>query len=356
MDCTSRDAAMPPDESSPLLQFPGMGGGNFDGLGDHHTQFCHLIGIRPLTHPPGQPWKPQETSLYYRATRHRRNQGATYVLTATLTNTLLLAQIVLGAALTGLGASDSSRVLITVFGALNTVIAGLIAFLRSRGQPVRARMFRDELDRIVNEIENSAVMWHGVARNVHGYDEIDTNDSVTVRSEVARLTRLYDRALKNSTINDPDNFAAGMSGDPYSAALRTRPGQPGQPALPPAVQAPATVVPAAPADVVPITAVVVPDPDESPATKAPEPPKVEEPKPQDAAKAKEDDKQLSLSTAAEDASKPIESGASQPEASSSATKTASDQLSVAQRKPATDRENEPPAGAQSQKHSEDTSH
>ncbi|KAK3634649.1 hypothetical protein LTR22_019542 [Elasticomyces elasticus] len=346
------------DESSPLLQFPGMGGGNFDGLGDHHTQFCHLIGIRPLTHPPGQPWKPQETSLYYRATRHRRNQGATYVLTATLTNTLLLAQIVLGAALTGLGASDSSRVLITVFGALNTVIAGLIAFLRSRGQPVRARMFRDELDRIVNEIENSAVMWHGVSKNVHGYSDIDTNDSVTVRSEVARLTRLYDRALKNSTINDPDNFAAGMSGDPYSAALRTRPGQPGQPALPPAVQAPATVVPTAPADVAaPVPAAAVPDPDESPATKAPEPPKAEEPKPQDAAKAKEDDKQSSVSTPAEDASKSIESGASQPEASSSATKTATDQSSVAQQpKSATDREDESSAGVQSQKHSEDTSH
>ncbi|KAK5742627.1 hypothetical protein LTR17_003158 [Elasticomyces elasticus] len=347
-----------PDESSPLLQFPGMGGGNSDGLGDHHTQFCHLIGIRPLTHPPGQPWKPQETSLYYRATRHRRNQGATYVLTATLTNTLLLAQIVLGAALTGLGASDSSRVLITVFGALNTVIAGLIAFLRSRGQPVRARMFRDELDRIVNEIENSAVMWHGVSKNVHGYDLIDTDDSVTVRSEVARLTRLYDRALKNSTVNDPDNFAAGMSGDPYSAALRTRPGQPGQPGLPPAVQAPATVVPAAPADVAaPLPAAAVPDPDESPATKAPEPPKPAEPKPQDAAEAKEENKQPSVSAPAEDATNPTETGVSQPEASSSATKTAPDQSSVAQQpKSATDRKEESSAGVQSQKHSEDTSH
>ncbi|KAK3088961.1 hypothetical protein LTR53_019853, partial [Teratosphaeriaceae sp. CCFEE 6253] len=69
-------------------------------------------------------------------------------------------------------------------------------------------MFRDELARIVDEIENSAVMWHGVAKGVHGYDAIDTNDEVTVRSEVARLTRLYDRAIKNSTINDPDSYAA----------------------------------------------------------------------------------------------------------------------------------------------------
>lgn len=79
------------------------------------------------------------------------------MFTATLTNTLLMSQVVLGATLTALGASDSSRILIVVFGALNTVIAGLIAFLKSRGQPMRARMFRDDLERVVDEIENSAV-------------------------------------------------------------------------------------------------------------------------------------------------------------------------------------------------------
>ncbi|KAK3075251.1 hypothetical protein LTR53_001616 [Teratosphaeriaceae sp. CCFEE 6253] len=268
-----------PDERSPLLQFPGMGGGGgFDGLGDHHSQFCHLVGLKPFTHPPGQPWKPHGTSLYSRATRHKRNQGFTYLFTATLTNGLLLSQVVLGAALTALGASDSSRVLITVFGALNTVIAGL---------PVRARMFRDELARIVDEIENSAVMWHGVAKGVHGYDAIDTNDEVTVRSEVARLTRLYDRAIKNSTINDPDSYAAGMTGDPYSAALRTQPGQAGGAATSaPAVQAPATGVTAAPAEAVAPQVVAAPvvDPDDSPATQAPEPAKPREPEP---SKAKE---------------------------------------------------------------------
>nr|OQO32607.1 hypothetical protein B0A51_00171 [Rachicladosporium sp. CCFEE 5018] len=232
-------------ERTPLLKSSSPA----EALGDQHTQFCHLVGARPLNAPPGsKKHTPDPQSLYARALNHRRHQSRTYLFTATITNGMLLSQVVLGAALTGLGASDSSRVLITVFGALNTVIAGLIAFLKARGQPVRARMFRDDLDRVVDEIENSAVMWLGISRGVHGYDAIDTDDAVTVRSEVARLTRLYDRAVKTNTMNDPDMYAAGQfGGDGKQTGLRGK------------------VAPTAAAEPAPAAAPVAVD--ESPATK-----------------------------------------------------------------------------------------
>lgn len=72
------------------------------------------------------------------------------------------------------------NILITVFGVLNTIIAGRVAYLKSRGQPMRARMYRDDLERVVDEIENSEVMWRGISDGIYGYDEIDTDD-VTVR-------------------------------------------------------------------------------------------------------------------------------------------------------------------------------
>lgn len=107
-------------------------------------------------------------------------------------------------------------------------------------------------------------MWLGISRNVHGYSAIDTDEQVTVRSEVARLTRLYDRAVKTNTMNDPDMYAAGMITDFHSAALKgaVKPGT--------ALPAPAPADPAAnnavatPAPVAPATA---DDPDESPVTK-----------------------------------------------------------------------------------------
>jgi hypothetical protein len=266
------------DERSPLLQYqpqPHPLSPSDDNV-DHHVQFCNLMGVTPHTLPAGQKHTPHPQSLYARALQRRRNQSFTYALTATLTNGLLLSQVVLGAALTGLGASDSSRVLITVFGALNTIIAGVIAFLKSRGQPLRARMFRDDLDRVVDEIESSAVMWLGISSGVHGYDAIDTDEQVTVRSEVARLTRLYDKAVKANTTNDPDLYAAGGPGDFHHAALRSRTGGPALPVVAPEPQ---------PADP-PIQAPVIQppvaiEPDDSPATQVstPPPPPPPAPKP-----------------------------------------------------------------------------
>lgn len=142
------------DERTPLLQeqFPGQlppssTSQNDVNLSDAYKQFCFLIGNSPLDQPSSSKHTPPHDTLYYRALQRRRRQAFTYSLTRALTNTLLLAQVVLGAALTGLGATDSPGWLITVFGAANTIIAGLVAFLKSRGQPMRARMFKDDLVR-----------------------------------------------------------------------------------------------------------------------------------------------------------------------------------------------------------------
>jgi hypothetical protein len=113
------------------------------------------------------------------------------------------------------------------------------------------------MERVVDEIENSEVMWLGISRGVLGYDEINTDGEVTVRSEVARLTRLYDRAVKTNTMNNPDTYMAGGSVDGTQAGLRARP-LPSQPA-PVADTLAAVAAPVAPA-------AQAPDPDESPAT------------------------------------------------------------------------------------------
>ena len=278
------------DERTPLLQRQGYADSR-----DPHDQFCALVGVPPSNLPPGAKSSPaRPTSLYKRATRQRRSQNVTYMITASLSNTLLLTQVVLGATLTALGASESSHILITVFGVINTVIAGLVAYLKSRGQPMRARMYRDDLERVVDEIENSEVMWLGISQGVLGYDEIDP-DEVTVRSEVARLTRLYDRAVKTNTMNNPDMYMAGGGLDGAQTGLRSRP-LPSQPTLPVNVPDPTAVAPAtdAPAAVAaPVAAAgPAPDPDESPATKAIPPPK------EKSAEAPKDDKKPTSGEAA----------------------------------------------------------
>ncbi|KIX07640.1 uncharacterized protein Z518_02293 [Rhinocladiella mackenziei CBS 650.93] len=177
-------------------------------------------------------------------------------MTASLSNTMLLSQVVLGAALTALGASESSHVLITVFGAMNTIIAGLVAYLKSRGQPMRARMYRDDLERVVDEIENSEIMWLGISRG-----------------------RAW-RAVRNNTVNNPDMYMAGAGNEGYSATLRSRPagGAQGNMPLPiagspqPVMAAPVVGVdpgPPGPKSAVLTQQPQAPDLDESPVTAKP---------------------------------------------------------------------------------------
>ncbi|KAI1619890.1 hypothetical protein EDD37DRAFT_196583 [Exophiala viscosa] len=271
------------NERTPLLGSYAYGDSEEYPSADPHQQFCMLVGV-PSSAPElqGKKQPVPKKSLYGRVTRQLGSQRFTYLATASLSSTLLLTQVVLGAALTALGASRSSHILITIFGALNTVIAGLVAYLKSRGQPMRARMYRDDLERVVDEIENSEVMWLGIARHVHGYDEIDTDDRVSVRSEVARLTRLYDRAIRTNTINNPDMYevaAAGFEGNgtniKHGVSHPIAPVPVPTPAPPVAVPAPAgeaapATTPSVPAPA-PAPAPVAPDPDESPATAPPQP-------------------------------------------------------------------------------------
>src|ERR1700760_4318285 len=154
-----------PSETTPLLQDHARNFWVFNDQNsnayDYHEHFCKLIGIPPsdIDHKDAPPVPPK--SLYGRALQVKKAQQRTYAFTAAVSNSLLLSQVVLGAAVTALGASESSHVLITLFGALNTIIAGVVAYLKSRGQPMRARMFRDDLERVVDEIENSEIMWRG---------------------------------------------------------------------------------------------------------------------------------------------------------------------------------------------------
>lgn len=262
-----------PDETTPLLHgMADLEALNDPELNDPHRQFCMLAGVPP-SDQGNKHFNIGRRTLYGRATRAYSSARWSHSFMASFSNTLLLSQVVLGAALTALGASESSHILITVFGAMNTIIAGLVAYLKSRGQPMRTRMFRDDMARVVDEIEDSEIMWLGISQNIHGYDEIDVGDKVTVRSEVARLMRIYDKAIRANMLNNPDNYLLGLGDSSGGAALRSRPAAGGTtvalPVVTPEVPAPtnAPTAPSAPAPAAPPA-----DPDEPPASAPPKPP------------------------------------------------------------------------------------
>ena len=87
---------------------------------------------------------------------------------------------------------------------------------------MRARMFRDDLEEVIDEIEDSRAMWLAIKHGVHGYDEIDIDDEVSVRSEVARLTKMYEAAVKKYAETNPDMHGkAGAKADWRGLKSRT---------------------------------------------------------------------------------------------------------------------------------------
>jgi hypothetical protein len=107
----------------------------------------------------------------------------------------------------------------------------------------------------------------GISQGILGYDEINIDHEVTVRSEIARLTRLFDRAVRTNTLNNPDMYSGDNTNTFNNVGLRAKPVLPA-PAGPSADAGPAAPLPVA-------AVIVAPDPDESPVTAIPSPPKEE---------------------------------------------------------------------------------
>lgn len=304
-----------------------------------HDQFCALVGCPPSGLPKEKKFQVPKKSLYGRTISQLSSQRIAYNFTAALNNTLLLTQVVLGAALTALGASASSHILITVFGVMNTIIAGLVAYLKSRGQPMRARMHRDDLERIVDEIENSEVMWRGISDGVHGYDEIDT-DEVTVRSEVARLTRLYERAIRLNGMNNPDMYMAGAGGSDGNTGGGIRSGRSaaGLPAGAPNAALPAITPAGAPQpsgeNVGPVVPLEPNPEDAAPATKAAVNPPCGKPKGDKKDQSKDLDKTPLTVGASDGDDKASQRSASKPSSDTNSTSAASSPVSPQPARPA----------------------
>lgn len=79
--------------------------------------------------------------IYTRIIHEEASAKRQFYFAASIINICYFGQICLAAALTALGASASSNIAITVLGAANTVLAGVLTYLKGQGLPNRLRMY-----------------------------------------------------------------------------------------------------------------------------------------------------------------------------------------------------------------------
>ncbi|KAK5195408.1 hypothetical protein LTR96_002169 [Exophiala xenobiotica] len=120
------------------------------------------------------------TSFDERIRRDYRWHTVQYWFVASVANGMLWAQIIIGAAITALGATHASgsKTATIYLGAASTVIAGFLTYFKSRSQPVRSRQFRQALRKVRNKMGKgsppdflrghiSTVSWRQITRFTH---------------------------------------------------------------------------------------------------------------------------------------------------------------------------------------------
>jgi len=157
---------------------------------DKRRHFRERIGIKETGDLPAR------YLFRNRIEKAYRDQTRFYYLAAGASHGLLWLQIGIGATLTALGSQNNreARIAITTLGAINTVVAGMLTFLKSRNQPNRALQFRNGLRGVYEDL------WQIDAEMSCGddYEKIDPD------AKVDELWKRYKEVRQEAEANYPD--------------------------------------------------------------------------------------------------------------------------------------------------------
>jgi hypothetical protein len=179
--------------------------------------------ITKLSHSTSQPSpkpssKPPENSLdkgidrgylnpgiYQRVCKMEKRRLWEYRACASFINACYIAQIGGAAILTALGASESPHNVITVFGAISTAIAGVLALLKGQGLPTRLRQDWVGLRKVRDYIEDRERML-GWNFHLSNEDEIDKDIKETLQTEISKVLEMYRQQMTTMENNMPDVY------------------------------------------------------------------------------------------------------------------------------------------------------
>ncbi|KAH6612387.1 hypothetical protein C7974DRAFT_418338 [Boeremia exigua] len=133
------------------------------------------------------------TSFDQRIRKEYRLHTIQYWFVASLANGLLWMQIIIGAALTALGAirTSESQTATIYLGAASTITAGLLTYFKSRNQPNRSRQLRQALRGVRNMMDDQS-------RGMAGLTPEEAKDAAR------RIIKQYNEALAEAATNYPD--------------------------------------------------------------------------------------------------------------------------------------------------------
>jgi len=202
------------------------------------TSFFSSFRRTPSNTPSQQSITPnaQNTGVYASILAQERKARLSYRWYKTVISTLYFTQILLSAIITALAAYTSSSsiksptaITITVLSAINTTVAGTLAYLKAQGLPTRKLLYKNQLARVREYAEwrerqfsiDASLNFVGAAtlESVASY-QADQTPAPTAESvaRMASVTATATRAAKATSPSSPAGSAAGTSKPDTSAA------------------------------------------------------------------------------------------------------------------------------------------
>ncbi|KAI1394180.1 uncharacterized protein F4822DRAFT_39920 [Hypoxylon trugodes] len=148
------------------------------------------IGTRPAAN----------IGIYARVIHSEQKSKDRYKVFSILINACYFLQIVVAASLTAMGAAGVSHGAVTAFGAINTIIAGLLTFLKGSGLPARLKYYGNEWKKIREFIEQRE------------RDFSRSNCTLDVFEIVATIDRMYNHTKQEIEMNTPDSYTSVTGG------------------------------------------------------------------------------------------------------------------------------------------------
>lgn len=171
---------------------------------DRLAIFRRLTGIDSARRPDSElPLRPASNQgIYQHVVENERKAQKSYSLFSSLINGCLGLQIVVAAALTALGAGNGPHAVVTIFGAINTVIAGLLTFLKGSGLPDRLKI--------------SKTGWSKVREFIELRERDFSCDGCKwgVYEEVEKVVEMYNNVRAGADAGTPDGSPSGTRPTP----------------------------------------------------------------------------------------------------------------------------------------------
>ncbi|MCJ1306455.1 hypothetical protein MMC25_000097 [Agyrium rufum] len=146
----------------------------------------HKVGSRPAVN----------VGIYARVVRNERQARESFKFSSRLINGCLALQLIVAASLTALGAGNGPHTAVTVFGAVNTVIAGFLTYLKGSGLPNRHKFYASSWSKVREYMEQRE-------------REFEREDCQLDVEEVIRKTEeMYEEVRQDVEANEPEAYTS----------------------------------------------------------------------------------------------------------------------------------------------------